>query len=220
MSHFASPDTLHPITLPDGTTHQSTVFLQPATKSHPRFFVGDFSYASAHQPPNDWAQHLAPYLYSFSPEALHIGKFCQIADGVQFITSSANHRYDGFSSFPFGIFGAGLTGTPAMPDPGPNTKIGSDVWIGQGARILPGAVIGNGVIVGAGSVVAGEIPDYAIVAGNPARIVRMRFDTDTIAALNEVSWWNWSIDRIRIHEIEIVGADINALRNAAQSEQG
>ena len=94
--------------------------------------------------------HLAPYLYPFSLEALHIGKFCQIADRVQFITASANHRYDGFSSYPFGIFGRGLAGSPAMPDAEPDTCIGNDVWIGQGAWILPGAVISNGVIIGAG----------------------------------------------------------------------
>lgn len=212
MTKFASPDTLHPVTLPDGSTHAGTVFLRPATSEHPQFHAGDYSYASAHIPPDDWAAHLAPYLYAFSPEALHIGKFCQIADGVQFITSSANHRYDGFSSYPFGIFGAGLAGSPAMPDAGPDTRIGNDVWIGQGARILPGAVIGNGVIIGAGAVVAGTVPDYGIVAGNPAVVRRMRFDAATITALNQIAWWDWPIDVICAREAEIVGADIAALK--------
>jgi len=72
---------------------------------HPRFTGGDYTYASAHQPPDNWAAHLAPYLYDFSSERLMIGKFCQIADGALFITASANHRYDGFSSFPFAVFG-------------------------------------------------------------------------------------------------------------------
>ena len=77
------------------------------------------------------------------PERLVIGKFCQIADGVVFITSSANHRHDGISSFPFAIFDGGPTGgRPSMPAPGADTVIGHDVWLGQGARILPGARIG------------------------------------------------------------------------------
>lgn len=154
-----------------------------------------------------------PYLYDFSPEALQIGKFCQFADGVQFITASANHRYDGFSSFPFAIFGGGdMEGRPSMPGPGPDTVIGHDVWIGQGARILPGAQIGSGVIVGAGAVVSGQVPDYAIVSGNPARVVRMRFDPDTIAALLEIAWWDWPIDRILDREAAICGGELAALR--------
>lgn len=212
---FAEPTLTHPVLLPDGTPHLGTVFLKPAL-SHPRITVGDYTYASAHVPPADWAAHLAPYLYDFSPEALHIGKFCQFADGVQFITASANHRYDGFSSYPFAIFGGGdMAGRPSMPGPGPDTVIGHDVWIGQGARILPGARIGSGVIVGAGAVVSGQVPEYAIVSGNPARVLRMRFDPDTIAALLEIAWWNWPIDRILDNEAAICGGDLAALRRKA-----
>ena len=215
MPGFPAPDTLHPILLPDGTSHQGTVFLQAAI-NHPRWKVGAYSYASAHNPPDDWAAHLAPYLYEFSPEMLEIGKFCQIADGVMFITASANHRYDGFSSFPFAIFGGGdMPDRPSMPGAGPDTVIGHDVWIGQGARILPGARVGSGVIVGAGAVVSGQVPDYAIVSGNPARVVRMRFDADTIAALLEIAWWDWPIDRILAHEAAICGGDLAALRDQA-----
>lgn len=211
---FASPDTLHPVTLRDGSTHYGTVFLAPATAHHARFEVGDYSYASANTPPSDWAAHLAPYLYDFSPEALRIGKFCQIADGVQFITSSANHRYDGFSSYPFGIFSGGLLGRPSMPDAGPDTTVGHDVWIGQGAKILPGARIGNGAIIGAGAVVSGQVPDYAIFAGNPATLIRHRFAPDVIAQLLEIAWWDWPIKRIIDQEAAIVGADIAALQSA------
>ena len=80
---------------------------------------------------------------------------------------------------------------------------------------LPGARIGNGVIVGAGAVVSGRIPDYCIVAGNPARVTRARFDPDTVARLNRLRWWDWPIDVILAHEAEITGADIAALEAVA-----
>lgn len=211
MPVFADPDTLHPVTLPDGTTHPGTVFLKPAL-SHPRIEVGAYSYASAHHPPEDWATHLAPYLYPFSPERLRIGKFCQIASGVQFITASANHRYDGISTFPFMVFGGGAADSrPSMPQPGRDTLVGHDVWIGTGATILPGAQIGNGVIIGAGAVVSGVVPSYAVVAGNPARVVRMRFDEATVARLERIAWWDWPIESILAAEAEICGRDVDAL---------
>ncbi|MBR2657224.1 MAG: CatB-related O-acetyltransferase [Loktanella sp.] len=211
---FPDPKTRNPVSLPDGSAHAGTVFLS-AVINHPRINVGDYSYASAHVPPDDWAACLAPYLYDFSPEVLQIGRFCQIADGVTFITASANHRYDGFSSFPFAIFTGGGADSASVPEAGRDTVIGHDVWIGQGARIMPGAVVGNGVIIGAGAVVTGHVPDYAVVAGNPARVIRLRFATDVIATLNQIAWWHWDIDRIAAHEAAIVGADLMALQQAA-----
>lgn len=211
ISDFPSPDTKQPIRLPDGSTHNGTVFLA-AVIAHPKFKIGDYTYASAFDPPENWASRLAPYLFDFSPERLIIGKFCQIADGVTFITSSANHRFDGISSFPFAIFGGGpMAGHPSMPDPGPDTVIGNDVWIGQGACILPGAQLGDGVIVGAGSVVRGDIPDYSIVAGNPAQVIRQRFAPEIAARLRAIAWWDWPIEKILAHEHEIAGANVSAL---------
>jgi virginiamycin A acetyltransferase len=102
-----------------------------------------------------------------------------------------------------------------MPGPGPDTEVGHDVWIGAGATILPGARIGSGAIIGAGAVVAGEVPPYAIVAGNPARIVRHRFDADTVTRILKVAWWTWPIDRILAHEAAICGGEIAALEAAA-----
>lgn len=213
---FAAPDTLRPVRLPDGSAHDGTVFLRAAI-NHPRIDIGDYSYASAFDPPQDWAARLAPHLFDWSPEQLVIGRFCQIAHGAVFITASANHRRDGISTYPFAIFDDGpREGRPSLPSPGPDTVIGDDVWIGQGATILPGARIGDGVIVGAGAVVGGETPDYAVVAGNPARIVRMRFDPSTIARLKAIAWWRWPIEDILACEEEIAGADIDALERAAQ----
>ena len=212
---FPPPDTLYPVTTQDGDCHPGSVFLKAAI-DHPRFQVGDYSYASAFDPPKDWAARLAPYLFDFSPERLIIGKFCQIADGVRFITASANHRHDGISTFPFAIFGGGdVAGRPSMPAPGSDTVIGHDVWIGQGATILPGARLGNGVIVGAGAVVGGRVEDYTIVSGNPARQVRERVSRADAQVLNALAWWDWPIDVILAREALIMGGDVAALADAA-----
>jgi len=218
---FPAPDTQFPITLPDGRPYCGTVFLS-AVLNHPRIDIGAYSYASAFDPPEDWTARLAPYLFDFSPERLVIGKFCQIADGVTFITASPNHRHDGISSYPFAIFGGDRAGRPSLPEPGADTVIGNDVWIGQGARILPGAEIGDGVIIGAGAVVGGRVPPYRVVTGNPGRVLRQRFPDGVIAQLIKIAWWDWPIDRILGYEAEICGGDIADLagldRSSAQTK--
>lgn len=207
---FPTPDTRHPLPLPDGTHHPGCVFLKAAL-DHPNIDVGDYTYAFDRNPPDDWAARLAPYLYEGMPERLTIGRFCQIAHGVRFITSSANHRHDGATTFPFAIFGGGLAGRASMPRTHADTYIGHDVWFGDGATVLPGARIGNGVIVAAKAVVGGNVPDYAVVAGNPGRVVRMRFPPDRIAALLDLGWWDWPIDRILAAEDALCGSDGSAL---------
>lgn len=213
-ARFPTADTTHPLVMPDGAIHAGTVFLK-AVIDHPNWRVGDYTYASAHHPPENWAMHLAPYLHPQSAEQLSIGKFCQIADGVRFVTSSANHRYDGFSTYPFAIFDGMDSARPSLPDPGPDTVIGNDVWFGTGATILPGTKIGDGVIVGAQAVVGGRLPDYCVVAGNPARVVRRRFEDATVERLLKIAWWTWPIDVILRHETAIMGGDLGALAEAA-----
>lgn len=208
---FPDPTKRHPVILPDGTEHLGTVFLSAVVRQS-NFVVGEYTYASAFHPPDDWAQRLAPYLFESSPERLNIGKFCQIADRATFITSSANHRYDGVSSYPFAIFDGGAADDrPSLPGPGLDTHVGHDVWIGQGAQTLPGANIGDGAIIGAGSVVAGTVPPYAIVVGNPGRVIRMRFSPQDVARLQSASWWHWPIEKILAHETEICGVDVDAI---------
>lgn len=210
---FPSPDTFHPITLRDGSPHLGTVFLKAAV-DHPRIEVGDYTYMSAHQPlmdPNDIAQRLAPYLWDFAPERLVIGKFCQIAHGVQFITSSANHRSDGLSSFPFLVFGGGWEGRPSLPEPGGDTVVGNDVWLGTGAMVMPGVTIGDGAIIGAGAVVAKDVAPYTVVAGNPATLVKRRLSESDVQRMQQIAWWDWPIEKILRHEAEICGADLDAL---------
>ncbi|MBO9473528.1 CatB-related O-acetyltransferase [Shimia sp. R10_1] len=202
------PTQPHPIVLPDGSRHAGTVLLS-AVIEQPNFSVGDFTYASDFAPPEDWATHLAPYLFPFSQEKLQIGKFCQIAHGVRFITASANHAMDGLSCYPFPIFGETVP-EGYQPDKR-DTIVGHDVWLGYGAMVLPGAQIGHGAIIGAGAVVRGTVPPYGIVTGNPSTVVRKRFDEATLARLLEVAWWDWSQDRIEAAIPAIMAGDVDAL---------
>jgi virginiamycin A acetyltransferase len=126
----------------------------------------------------------------------------------------------GFSTFPFNIFGHGWEegfdfSTIAAGFRG-DTRVGNDVWIGMEATILPGVTIGDGAIVAAKSVVASDVPPYAIVAGNPARVIRRRFDDATIARLLAIAWWNWPVDHITRHLQAIRGADLARLEIAAR----
>ena len=213
---FPGVETRHPLVYPDGSAEEGTVFLA-AVIDHPRITVGAYSYASNAEPCEDWAARLAPYLFEASTERLVIGKFCQIAHGVEFVTASANHRYDGATSYPFAIFDGGFSDLrPSLPEPGPDTIIGNDVWIGRGATILPGARLGDGVIVGAKAVVTGEIPPYSVVAGNPGQVIRRRFDEAAVACLRNIAWWNWPIDVILAEEEALCSGDLVRLEQVSR----
>ncbi len=216
---FPAADILHPVTLPDGTMHKGNVFLNAAI-THPNWSIGDYTYANDFDPPETpegWAGRLAPYLFPIATDRIIIGKFGQIAHGVRFITDGANHAREGFSTFPFAIHQPErFADYPKTLRSGRDIRIGHDVWIGTEARIMAGAEIGNGVIIGAGAVVTGQVPDYAIVAGNRATIQRMRFNDATIEKLNQIAWWDWDIAHILEHETAITGADLAALTRASE----
>lgn len=212
---FPPPDIKNPLILPDGSRFDGTVFLN-AVLDHPNLSIGDYTYYSDDEMPDVdlMRRRLFPYLYG--EQKIEIGKFCSIAMGVSFVTDSANHRYDGFSTYPFAIFDGMGADRPSMPISGPRPmKIGNDCWFGRNSTIMPGTDIGNGVIVGAGAVVASVVPDYCVVVGNPGRVVRKRFDDKTIGILNELAWWDWSIEHILAHENAICGGDVKALQDAA-----
>lgn len=75
--------------------------------------------------------------------------------------------------------------------------VGNDVWLGRNVLITNSANIGNGVIAGAGAVITKDVPDFAVVAGSPARIIRYRYTQEQIMALNKIAWWNWPDEKIR-----------------------
>jgi virginiamycin A acetyltransferase len=123
----------------------------------------------------------------------------------------------GFSTYPFQIFGNGwervMPPMTAFPFKG-DTIVGNDVWIGYYTLVMPGVKIGDGAIVATRSVVVTDIPPYSIAGGNPAKVIRSRFSDETIAALLEIAWWDWSADKISRNLERIMAADLDALRAA------
>jgi virginiamycin A acetyltransferase len=169
------------------------IYVKP-TITRPNVEVGDFTYYSG----EDFESRVTHH-YEFCGDKLIIGKFCQIAAGVEFIMNGVNHKMDGASTFPFYIFEGWDQATPpvgVMTNKG-DTVIGNDVWIGQNATILPGVHIGDGAIIGASAVVGSDIPAYTIVAGNPAKPIRQRFDDELISLMQEFQWWDKPIDEIQ-----------------------
>lgn len=212
MTKNINPNEKYPVKLPDDSTWPHTIFLKNFI-NHPNIQIGDYTYLNDFRlPVNDVRQLLVPYMHAGAPEKLIIGNFVQIAHGVQIITSSANHQMDGFSTYPFNIFGEPWSSSyeAKWPNKG-DTIIGNDVWIGHEALIMPAVSIGHGSIIASRSVVTKDIPPYTIVGGNPAKIIRKRFEEETILDLLEIKWWDWPIEVINKNIASIVAADINVL---------
>ena len=181
------PNVIHPI-----TGYDKEIYVKPTIKN-PNIIVGDFTYIAD----SEFESHVT-HFYPWSRDKLIIGKFCQIASGVEFVMNDANHQMNAVSTFPFYTLEGWNMGTPAisdMPFKG-NTEIGNDVWIGQNTVILPGTHIGDGAIIGLNSVVGGNVFPYTIVAGNPAKQIRKRFDDELIELMLKFKWWDKSIDKI------------------------
>ncbi len=126
-----------------------------------------------------------------------IGKFCSIADNCYI--GLASHPIDWVSTSPVFHSGKNILRKNFSQhsfNSTPETSIGNDVWIGISVCVLPGLKIGDGAIIGAGSVVTKDVEPYSIVAGNPARVLRKRFDTDTVQKLIASQWWNLSEEEI------------------------
>ncbi|TGD99116.1 CatB-related O-acetyltransferase [Methylobacterium nonmethylotrophicum] len=130
---------------------------------------------------------------------LSIGRFCSIGEGVNI--ALGNHRMDTVSTYPFSQLHdmvqdwSGASGKLDHATKG-DVTIGSDVWIATGAFIASGVDIGHGAVVAAESVVTKAVPPYAIVAGNPARLIRYRFGEKTVERLLQTAWWNWKAEKI------------------------
>jgi virginiamycin A acetyltransferase len=189
------PTQLHPV-----TGQERVVFLR-ALVTDPKIEVGEYTYYDDPDDPLGFERDA--FLYAHGPERLVIGRYCAIASGVRFVMPGANHADLGPSTFPFGIFGEPwaertmdlVMGAPSRGD----TVVGNDVWLGYRALVLPGVTIGHGAIVAAASVVASDVPPYAIVGGNPARVIRMRYEKDDVERLLRAAWWDWPVELVTEH---------------------
>lgn len=182
-----NPNVIHPI-----AGYDKEIYVRP-TITNPNIVVGEFTYIAD----SEFESHVT-HFYPWSRDKLIIGKFCQIASGVEFVMNDANHQMNSVSTFPFYTLEGWDMDAPApseMPFKG-NIVIGNDVWIGQNALILPGVHIGAGAIIGANSVVGSDVEPYTIVVGNPAKALRKRFDEELIELLLKFRWWDKSIEEI------------------------
>ncbi|MHB8654744.1 MAG: CatB-related O-acetyltransferase [Terriglobia bacterium] len=160
------------------------MFFTNQKPGYAKYEVGDWTYGT-------------PQVLDFGDGGtLKIGRFCSISADVT-ILLGGEHRPDWVTTYPFNVVckeARSFQGHPRSKGP---VVIGDDVLISHGATILSGVTIGSGAVVAAQSVVAKNVPPYAIVAGNPARLLRYRFSEAQIAALLQIRWWEWSIERIR-----------------------
>lgn len=143
------------------------------------------------------------------PVRLKIGRYCSIADNVE-IFLGGNHRPDWVTTYPFSAINhwpeaEHIVGHPSTRG---DVTIGNDVWIASRAMIHSGVTIGDGAVIGAASVVRRDVPPYAIVIGNPAEVVRMRFSEAEVAALLRLKWWDWNENRVRASLPDLLSSDI------------
>ncbi len=189
--------------------------------THPNIVAGRYSYYSGYYHGHgfdDCARYLLP---DADADRLIIGSFCSIGSGASFIMAgNQGHRNEWASTFPFFFY-------PDAPHfaaanngylPAGDTVIGNDVWIGSEAIVMPGIRVGHGAVIGTRAIVTRDVEPYAIVAGNPAKTIRKRFDDARIALLLDMQWWNWSDPQLRDAMTLLTGNDIDALHRHWRAE--
>jgi virginiamycin A acetyltransferase len=180
--------------------------------------VGRFTYYSG----RDFQAQVTHHYPESYGDQLIIGQFCQIAQGVEFVMNGANHQMNAATCFPFHI----LTGWEApppdladLPCKG-DTVIGHDVWIGQNAVILPGVRVGDGAIIGAYSVVGSDVAAYTVVAGDPARPIRRRFDDEMVDLLERLRWWDLPVEQIKVLIPTLTNPDLEQVKRSIRRRLG
>lgn len=181
--------------------------------SNPNILVGDYTYYDDSKDCRNFEQNVL-YHFDFIGDKLIIGKFCQIATGVRFIMNGGNHSMNGFSTYPFQVFGEEWKEVPLTPEYKGDTVIGNDVWIGNSVTIMPGVKVGDGAILATNAVITKDVEPYTIVGGNPHKLIRRRFDDKTIEALLKIKWWGWPQEKITQHAKDIAMGNTEFLSKA------
>ena len=183
------------------TNDYQTIYLNTII-NNPNIIVGDYTiYNDFVNDPTQFEKNNVLYHYPINQDRLIIGKFCSIACGAKFLFNSANHALRSLSNYTFPLFfeewGLNKKNVASAWDNKGDIIIGNDVWIGYEAVIMAGGHIGDGAVIAARAVVTKDVPPYTIVGGTPARKIRMRFEEETIAKLQQIQWWNWPVEKIR-----------------------
>lgn len=154
--------------------------------------------------------------YSYVADAA-VGRYCTFASRVS--VGPFNHPTDWLSVHEFQyrnlapLYGESIVEEEPKPQGlSPQTFIGSDVWIGDNAAVRRGITIGHGAIIGMSAVVVKDVPPYAIVVGNPGRIVRYRFSEEIVGALLELEWWNLELGALRGIDFSNIERAVSMLR--------
>ncbi len=173
--------------------------LLSTTVTHPNISVGAFSYYSGYHHKHSF-ESCVRYLDKKRKDVdrLIIGKYCSIGSGAVFMMAgNQGHRMEWVSTFPFyyqaNIFKHAKNTFKKSGD----THIGHDVWIGSEAMLMAGVTIGSGAVIAARAVVTKDVPPYTVVGGNPAQVIRKRFDETTIAKLLALKWWDWAEEEVK-----------------------
>lgn len=207
------PDIIYPM-----QGYDKLVFLKNFVKAS-NIFIGDYTYFDDRRyGPDKFEEYNVLYNYDFSKVKLIIGKFCAIAAEAKFIMTG-DHKLDAISTYPFPIFQNGwehVYDVKDLPVKG-DIVIGNDVWMGYDCLIKNGVTVGDGAIIAARAVVVKDVPPYAIVAGNPAKVIKMRFDDESIERLLRIAWWNWDIGKINKNLPFICNLDISKLEEDHQN---
>lgn len=186
---------------------KKSIFTQDLIKGE-NFQIGEFTYG-------------CPIIHMWDNKTkLYIGKFCSISTDVH-ILLGGNHRTDWITTYPFNILSQNfpsannITGHPSTKG---DIKIGNDVWVGYGSTILSGITIGDGAVIAANAVVTKDVPPYTIVAGNPARVVKKRFDDVIIEKLLQIKWWDWPIEKINTYTTLLCSNDFDKILDIKQDK--
>ncbi len=128
-----------------------------------------------------------------------------------------NHRVDWVTTYPFNVLEASARHIKGHPHTRGDVIIGNDVWIGQSCTIMSGVKIGDGACLAAEALIVKDVPPYSIVGGNPARMIRERFNPDQIERLIRIAWWNWDSDKLKKNFALLLSSNIDAFIEAHDS---